>query len=164
MDVVIYLRVSTKDGRQTTVNQRLELEKFIKRHEWNLVHVYEDHESGQTADRPDFKRMFTDAERGKFDMLLFWSLDRFTREGSLPTLKHLERLDQCGVKWKSYSEEYLETCSIHGPAIVALIAGIAKQERVRLSERTHRWTGAFQRQRASGTKRLLPKRSTGSWV
>jgi hypothetical protein len=34
--------------------------------------------------------MFQDASQRKFDVLLFWSLDRLSREGVLPTLQHLD--------------------------------------------------------------------------
>jgi hypothetical protein len=35
--------------------------------------------------------MFADARTRKFDFVLFWSLDRFSREGVSATLNHLER-------------------------------------------------------------------------
>ena len=39
--------------------------------------------------------MFKDASQRKFDLVLFWSLDRFSREGVLETLNHLQRLGAC---------------------------------------------------------------------
>ncbi len=45
-----------------------------------------------TADRAAFRRLFEDASRRQFDLVLFWSLDRFSREGVLETLQHLQRL------------------------------------------------------------------------
>jgi len=44
--------------------------------------------------------------------VLFWALDRFSREGTLPTLLHLQRLDSYGVAWKSYTEQYLDSTGI----------------------------------------------------
>jgi DNA invertase Pin-like site-specific DNA recombinase len=41
--------------------------------------------------------MFEDASQRKFDLVLFWSLDRFCREGVRETLNHLERLTNYGV-------------------------------------------------------------------
>jgi len=32
-------------------------------------------------------------------------LDRFSRGGTLKTLKYLQRLDSFGVAWKSYTEQ-----------------------------------------------------------
>ena len=43
--------------------------------------------------------MFEDASQRKFDLILFWSLDRFSREGVLETLQHLQRLKASGVQW-----------------------------------------------------------------
>ncbi len=80
--------------------------------------------------------MFADASRRKFDLVLFWSLDRLSREGVLETLQHLNRLTGCGVGYKSFTEQYLDSCGIFKDAVIGILAVIAKQERVRLSERT----------------------------
>jgi DNA invertase Pin-like site-specific DNA recombinase len=48
----------------------------------------------------------------------------------------LERLTSCGVNWRSFTEQYLDSCGIFKDAVLAILAVIAKQERVRLSERT----------------------------
>jgi hypothetical protein len=53
--------------------------------------------------------MFKDARQNKFDILLFWSLDRFTREGLFKTITYLQLLDSYGIVFHSYSEEYLNT-------------------------------------------------------
>lgn len=42
--------------------------------------------------------LFQDAAERKFDLVLFWSLDRFSR-GVLETLQHLQRLTANGVDW-----------------------------------------------------------------
>jgi DNA invertase Pin-like site-specific DNA recombinase len=68
--------------------------------------------------------------------VLFWSLDRFSREGVRETLNHLERLTSYGVNWRSFTEQYLDSCGIFRDAVLGILATIAKQERVRLSERT----------------------------
>jgi hypothetical protein len=101
--VAIYLRVSKDDGSQETDNQRWE------GHE--LVAEYVDRESGTRGrrERKDFDRMFADAARRRFDVLLFWALDRFSREGIRKTIAYLERLDECGVSFKSHTEPFLDT-------------------------------------------------------
>jgi DNA invertase Pin-like site-specific DNA recombinase len=68
-------------------------------------------------------------------MVLFWSLDRFTREGVLETLQHLNRLTSNGVDWWSFKEEYLRSIGPFRDAVLSILATIAKQERVRMSER-----------------------------
>jgi DNA invertase Pin-like site-specific DNA recombinase len=68
--------------------------------------------------------------------VLFWSLDRFSREGVLETLNHLPRLAAYGVGYRSFTEQYLDSCGIFKDAALSMLATIAKQERIRLSERT----------------------------
>ena len=68
-------------------------------------------------------------------MLLFWSLDRLSREGVLPTLQRLQRLTIYGIGYRSYTEQYFDSCGIFRDAVIAIIATVAKQERIRISER-----------------------------
>ena len=133
--VALYARVSTSDGRQETENQLAQLRTYCERQGWTIAAEYVDQKSGATAERVQFKRLFEHARQRRFDVVLFWSLDRFSREGTLETLKHLERLNSFGVDWKSYTEQYVDSCGIFRDAIIGIIAAIAKQERVRRSER-----------------------------
>src|SRR6516225_7092781 len=80
--------------------------------------------------------MFSDASKRKFSVLLFWSLDRFSREGVLETLQHLNRLTSYGVGYRSFTEQYFDSCGIFKDAVISILATVAKQERIRLSERT----------------------------
>jgi DNA invertase Pin-like site-specific DNA recombinase len=158
MRISIYARVSTKDNGQDCENQLRELREFAKHKAgegWNVVGEYIDKQSGKTADRPAFRRMFEDASRKQFDLVLFWSLDRFSREGVLETLQHLQRLSSHGVEWFSYREEYLRSIGVFKEAVLAILAAIAKQERVRLSERVQAGLG---RARAQGKELGRPRR------
>src|SRR5580700_7209014 len=97
MTIAIYARVSTKDKGQDTENQLAQLREFAAKQGWTVFREYVDRESGAKSDRLEFRQMFEDAGRRRFDMLLFWSLDRLSREGVLETLQHLNRLTTCGV-------------------------------------------------------------------
>src|SRR5271168_3150014 len=147
MRVAIYARVSTKDGRQDTDNQLRPLREFAKSQDWIIVHEYVDRASGKRGDREQFQRMFTAASRREFDVLLFWSLDRLSREGTVETLNHLQRLTGYGVNYRSFTEQYLDSTGIFKEAVIGILAAVAKQERVRLSERT---IAGLQRARAQG--------------
>lgn len=108
MNVAIYARVSTRDKGQDCENQLQELRQFAdrKRNEgWQVCGEYVDCASGGRSDRDAFQRLFADAAEKKFDMVLFWSLDRFSREGVLETLQHLQRLSKNGVDWWSLKED-----------------------------------------------------------
>ena len=80
--------------------------------------------------------MFADASKRKFDLVLFWALDRFFREGVLDTLQHFNRLESYGVSYKSYTEPFFDSCGVFKDAVVAIMATLAKQERVKRAERT----------------------------
>ena len=80
--------------------------------------------------------MFSAASRREFDVVLFWALDRFSREGVYATLQRLQRLTSYGVGYRSYTEQYLDSCGLFKDAVISILATIAKQERLRLSERT----------------------------
>ncbi|HYV75806.1 MAG TPA: recombinase family protein, partial [Candidatus Binatia bacterium] len=98
--------------------------------------------------------MFAAASRREFDMVLFWSLDRFSREGVYETLQHLQRLTAYGVGYRSSTEQYLDSCGLFKDAVVSILATIAKQERVRLSERT---TAGLERARSKGRIGARPR-------
>jgi DNA invertase Pin-like site-specific DNA recombinase len=134
--VVLYARVSTKDKGQDTRNQLSQLRNFCASQDWTIPREYIDHASAKTGDRPQFKAMMEAASRHEFDLVLFWSLDRFSREGVLETLQYLRTLTSYGVGWKSFTEQYLDSCGIFRDAVLSILATIAKQERIRLSERT----------------------------
>jgi DNA invertase Pin-like site-specific DNA recombinase len=136
MKIGLYARVSTKDKGQETENQLVQLREFAAKQGWQITREYVDRETGGTSDRVQFQAMFADAGRRKFDLVLFWSLDRLSREGVLETLQHLNRLTSYGVGYKSFTEQYLDSCGIFKDAVIGILAVIAKQERVRLSERT----------------------------
>jgi DNA invertase Pin-like site-specific DNA recombinase len=77
----IYIRVSTTDG-QTTENQRLALVRVAGHRGWEVVQSYEDAGiSGAKGrdQRPAFNRMLKDAVRGRFQVLMVWSIDRLGR-------------------------------------------------------------------------------------
>ena len=136
MKIAIYARVSTKDKGQDTENQLVQLREFAAKQGWIVSCEYVDRESGAKSDRAEFQRLFEDASRRKFDLLLFWALDRLSREGVLETLQHLNRLTSYGVAFRSFTEQYFDSCGIFKDAVIAIMATLAKQERVRLSERT----------------------------
>ena len=134
MKIAIYARVSTT--KQDNENQLAQLHEFAVKQGWEIFDNYIDQESGSTSDRVEFQRMFADASKRKFDLVLFWALDRFSREGVLDTLQHFNRLEAAGIAYKSYTEPFFDSCGIFKDAVVAIMATLAKQERVKRAERT----------------------------
>ncbi len=135
--VAIYLRVSKDDGSQQSDNQLLQLREFCEHWEGHeLVAEYVDREPGTRGrrKRKDVDRMF-DATRRRFDVVLFWALDRFSREGIRKTIAYLQRLDDCGVAFKSYTEPYLDTDNeLIAPIVLGVTSYYAQQEALRISD------------------------------
>jgi DNA invertase Pin-like site-specific DNA recombinase len=159
MKAALYARVSTKDKGQDTENQLAQLREFAAKQGWTVSKEYIDRESGGTDDREEFQKMFRDASQRKFDILLFWALDRLSREGVLETLQHLNRLTTYGVGYRSFTEQYFDSCGIFKDAVISIIATVAKQERVRLSERVK---AGLERARAKGKRLGRPRKIVDS--
>jgi DNA invertase Pin-like site-specific DNA recombinase len=122
---------------------------------------YVEHESGRkgTERRAQFARLFEDANRRQFDLVLFWALDRFSREGMVQTIMHLQRLDSYGVKFHSYTEAHLNTDNeLVRNVLLAVLSSLAKTEAQKISERTK---AGLERARRRGAKIGRPQLEEG---
>jgi DNA invertase Pin-like site-specific DNA recombinase len=137
MTCALYARVSTRNLGQDPENQLLQLREFAREKKWKIVRVYEDRESAGGKPREQFQKLFQDILKPKklFDVLLFWSLDRFSREGVYETLHRLKELDQAGVQFLSLQEQYLDTLGPFREILLAILAYVAELELSQLSER-----------------------------
>jgi len=156
MRVAIYARVSTKDKGQDVANQLHQLREFAERH-GTIYKVFTDQESGGKADRAEFKRLLLEAYQQKFDLIVFWRLDRFSREGALATLRYLKELKDYGVNYKSFTEPYLDSLGPFGDVIVSMLATIAAQDLIKISENTK---AALAKKKAAGVKLGTPGKSS----
>jgi DNA invertase Pin-like site-specific DNA recombinase len=108
LNVGIYARVST--DKQDNGNQLEQLRDFAGRQGWAIAVEYVDTVTGSGRRiRPQFERMLLAASQRKFDLLLFWALDRLSREGIVRTLGYLEQLRAWNVGWRSYTQPFLDT-------------------------------------------------------
>jgi DNA invertase Pin-like site-specific DNA recombinase len=102
-----------------------------------------------------YARLFADAARREFDMVLVWALDRFSRNGMAATVIDLQRLASYGVAFHSYTEEHLSTENeIVRNILLAVMASLAKLEREKLSQRTK---AGLDRARAMGKRLGRPR-------
>lgn len=147
MKVAIYARTSTDDGRQELTNQTRELHEYAKRMGWTVVAEFHDQVSGRKAERPQLQKAMEAGRRRKYDVLLFWSLDRLSRQGVLPTLLLLNRLTQYGVKYRSLQEQWIDSLGAFSDAVIGILATVAKFEAERLSSRVR---SGLARARAQG--------------
>jgi DNA invertase Pin-like site-specific DNA recombinase len=139
MRMAIYARVSTDDKGQDPENQLRQLRAWCASAGHEIVREYVDRESGRkgSKERKQFATLFDDAHKRKFDCVLFWALDRFSREGMVPTIMHLQRLSACGVGFHSYTEAHLATDNeLVRNILLALLASLAKLEAQKIGERT----------------------------
>jgi DNA invertase Pin-like site-specific DNA recombinase len=155
MRVAIYARVSTKDKGQDTENQLHQLRAFAEQH-GTIYHVFTDQESGGKADRTEFKQLLLEAYQHKFDLVVFWRLDRFSREGALATLRYLKELKDHSVNYKSFTEPYLDSLGPFGDVIVSMLATIAAQDLLKISENTK---AALAKKKAAGVQLGAPAKS-----
>jgi len=135
MKVALYLRISKESSELD--NQRLVLQDYCEKMSYEIVDEYADIISGASIKRTEFNRMLSDASKHKFSLLLFYSLDRFSRCGTRDTIRYLQMLDDYNVMYKSYTEQYIDSSGIFADVIIALLSTLAKQERIRISERVH---------------------------
>jgi DNA invertase Pin-like site-specific DNA recombinase len=155
MRVAIYARVSTKDKGQDPENQLHQLRAFAERH-GTIYRVFTEEVSGGKLERSEFKQLLLEAYQQKFDLVVFWRLDRFSREGALATLRYLKELKDHGVNYKSFTEPYLDSLGPFGDVIVSMLATIAAQDLIKISENTK---AALAKKRAAGVQLGAPRKS-----
>jgi DNA invertase Pin-like site-specific DNA recombinase len=92
-------------------------------------------------------------------MVVFWSLDRFSREGMVQTIMHLQRLESYGIAFHSYMESHLNTDNeLVRNVLLAVLSSLAKVEAQKISERTK---AGLERARRRGARIGRPQLEEG---
>jgi site-specific DNA recombinase len=116
----VYTRKSTDEGLDMEFNlldaQREACEAYIvsqRAEGWLLVeNRYDDGGvSGGTLERPALKRLLTDVEAGKIDIVLVYKIDRLSRS-MLDFLKLVETFERHGVTFVSITQSFNTTSSM----------------------------------------------------
>lgn len=78
---VIYARYSSERQNEQSIQGQVEVcTSWAKNNDMEILHVYHDEAlSGKTDKRPDFQQMIRDAKNKKFDFIIVYKLDRFSR-------------------------------------------------------------------------------------
>ncbi len=140
MKVAIYARVSTT--QQEYENQLEQLRDYCNKQGWEIYKEYTETISGKESQRP-------------VDAILVWALDRFTREGTEKVWLYLTQLKSWGVGFISYTEPYFRTENeLVRDVLFSIMGALAKQERLRISERTK---AGLERARKLGKKLGKPE-------
>jgi site-specific DNA recombinase len=137
MKAAIYTRVSTEE--QAKEGYSIESQKdfiisFIKSQGWEFYEFYiDDGYSAKDLKRPAIQRLIEDAKAKKFDVVVFYKLDRLVRSvGDLDKL--LKLFDKHNIGIRSVTEPF-DTTTAMGRFLITLVAAIAQWERETISER-----------------------------
>lgn len=144
MKVALYARVSLEEGNkedrryQEPENQLVPLREWAKAQGWEIVKEYVDRGSGANPARENFRNMINDAMLRKFECVVVWKMDRFSREGISQVFSYVHKLKSRGVAIKSMSESWLDTSKDNpmGEIVLAIMSWASQNERQKISERT----------------------------
>lgn len=132
--VVLYARISTREGKQYLSNQLADLNRRAAREGWRIVETITDEHTGAAA-APGWNRVLQMAQARKMKRVAVWRLDRVTRQGPAHAFAQIHNLSQFGVQLTSIQEPMFDAGGNFGPVLIAVAAWIAEQESIVMSER-----------------------------
>ena len=106
-----YIRVSSDsqagEDKTSLQDQEQSIKTYIESQNWTLTEVYRDEGiSGAEEYREDLQRLLSDADKGKFDIVVVDKTDRLARDLYLQLYITDKRLKPAGVDLKSVKEGY----------------------------------------------------------
>jgi DNA invertase Pin-like site-specific DNA recombinase len=135
--VAAYVRVSTQEQKLHGLSldaQKMKLSEFAEKKSMKIVEWYIDEGvSGRKLirNRPELQRMIHDAEKGRFDRIIFIKLDRFFRS----VAEYHECMKRISpVIWSTTEEEY-DLTTANGRMLVNMKLTIAEMEADQTGER-----------------------------
>lgn len=135
--VAAYVRVSTQEQKLHGLSldaQKMKLIEYAEKNHMKIVEWYIDEGvSGRKLirNRPELQRMIQDAEKGKFDRIIFIKLDRFFRS----VAEYHECMKRISpVIWSTTEEEY-DLTTANGRMLVNMKLTIAEMEADQTGER-----------------------------
>lgn len=139
MRAVIYARFSSDRQREESIEGQLrECHAFAESNGITVINEYIDRAltaTKETDKRLDFLRMIKDSEKGLFDIVLVWKLDRFARN-RYDSARYKHILKKNGVKVVSATERISD--GPDGIMIEALFEGMAEYYSAELSQKIRR--------------------------
>jgi site-specific DNA recombinase len=134
--IATYTRRSTDEENQpfTIEAQDSKLDAYATSQDgWTIVAKFSDDASGASLDRPGLQRALAAAKAGRFDVLLVYRVDRFSRRiRDLVWL--LDELDQAGIVFRSATEPF-DTSTPAGRMLVQMLGVFAEFEREMIIDR-----------------------------
>ena len=137
MTAVIYARYSTDSQREESIEGQIrECTAYAEKNGFTVVKHYIDRAiSAKTDNRPQFQQMIKDSERGIFDIIIVWKLDRFARN-RYDSARYKTQLKRNGVKLVSATE--VISAGPEGIILESVLEGYAEYYSADLSEKVVR--------------------------
>lgn len=130
----IYARKSVLNEKSESLENQIKRGKqFAENRGWNTLIYKDEGYSGKDTARPGFERMLTDAEKGKFQYLICYRLDRVSRNVA-DFSSFIEKLNELGIGFISISENF-DTTTPMGRAMMMIASVFAQLERETIAER-----------------------------
>lgn len=151
--VAIYLRVSSV--KQDEENQMAACKKFCESRNWDVYDVYrEQSRSAFKGEQRIKNNLMKDARKGKFNHIVVWALDRWTRRGADQLMVEINKLANWNIKLHSINEEFLDTFNMKGEIGKILREFIQKilgwQAHIESMRKSERVKAAYQRKKQNG--------------
>lgn len=136
---VIYSRVSTVI--QDYASQTKDLQKEAERQGYEVIHIYEEKESGFVDDRPELAKVLA-LTKEDTDAVFVWEISRLSRR-TVMVLKTIEDIEQKGILIYSLNENYRSwndkgKKDSTSKLVLTLYASIAESEAQKFKERSRR--------------------------
>lgn len=108
---------------------------ITSRSDWDFAGVYADMAfTGTKADRPGFRSLLSECEKGGVDIILVKSISRFARN-TVDLLSSVRRLKELGISVR-FERERIDTMTFEGELMITLLASFAQEESRSVSENT----------------------------
>ncbi len=155
MLAAVYSRISTVGHGQDSTMQTRELIEYCERRGWEIYGCYTDEGvSGKKDSRPQLNRLMADAHARRFDVVVVWRFDRFSRSVS-HLCRTLETFRALRIDFVSMMEQ-IDTTTPAGTFVFHVLAAVAQSERETTVERVR---AGLRNARAKGKRLGRPHKS-----
>ena len=135
MNVVVYARVSTRDGEQDSETQLYGLREYAAQRGWVIVCEYVDQASAtDLRGRTAWRDLLAHVRKGGIDLVLVTKLDRAFRSAK-DTYDSLAYLDSHKVGFIAATQP-IDTSTSTGKLLLGVLAAVAEFEKALIVERT----------------------------